>query len=112
MYNRVIVTGNVLISAKLALFSALLLYQAKSNELERKIHESEEQSRRLKSQREMAEQEMTQMESELTSHIEEKEELVRSFSNLLMPPFLYRRYYEYVINEMILIYSPVLWVLG
>ena len=60
----------------IVIFLALLLYQAKSKELERKIHESEEQFRRLKSQRENAEQEMSQMESQLNTHIEEKEELV------------------------------------
>lgn len=53
-----------------------MIYQAKSNELERKIHESEEQFRRLKSQRENVEQEMVQMESQLNTHIEEKQELV------------------------------------
>ena len=61
------------------MFSALLLYQAKSNELERKIHESEEQFRRLKSQREHVEKEMSQMEIQLNTHIEEKEELVSGF---------------------------------
>ena len=44
--------------------------------MERKIHDSEEQFRRLKTQRENAEQEMSQMEVQLSTHKEEKEELV------------------------------------
>ncbi|KAL5265045.1 hypothetical protein ACHWQZ_G005960 [Mnemiopsis leidyi] len=60
---------------------ALLLYQAKSNELERKIHESEEQFRRLKSQREHVEKEMSQMEIQLNTHLEEKEELKEQYQS-------------------------------
>ena len=56
------------------------MYQAKSSELERKINESDEQSRRLESAQETAQIELSEMESALHAQLEEKEELVRYYS--------------------------------